>query len=140
MNDALGEEPRGREFVGSLKQLWTVVFRPEIEAPGLLEAIGEDLELLVGGDRQKIGSSLDDLPWALELRHGGSELGALAHFVDLALAAEPGLEELFGFLRLHALPLPLRYASRVGPRATAHSDDRGGFRMRELLGFGEERV
>ena len=146
MDDAFGEEPRGGKLVGGPEQLGAVVLGPHVEAAGALEAVGEDLELLVGGDGEERGrgGSLDGLPGALELRRGGAELGALAHLVDLALAAQAGLEELLGLLVLHALPLPLGHAARVGPGPAAHADRRpwllGRDGVREPRGFGEEEA
>lgn len=123
MNDAFGEESGGGEAVdGAAKYLGAVAVRPEVVAAGALEAVGEDLDLLVGLDGEEGGGSGDGLPGALEVGDGGLELGALAHLVELALAGEAGFEELLGLLRLHPLPLPFGDAAWEGSGASAHPD------------------
>lgn len=133
MHHSLGEKPRRRQVLHGPKQLRPVPLGPQVEPAGALEAIGEDLDLLVGGDGEEAGRPLDGLPGTLEVGDGGLELGALAHLVDLALAGEAGLEELLGFLGLHALPLPLGDAAGEGSGAAAHADEGG------LLGGGFEK-
>lgn len=123
MNDAFGEEPGGGETVdGGAEELGAVAVGPEVVSAGALEAVGEGLELVVGLDGEEGGGAGDGLPGALEVGDGGLELGPLAHLVELALAAEAGLEELLRLLRLHPLPLPLRDAAREGSGASAHPD------------------
>lgn len=148
VNDSLGGKPRRRSstlaataaemlmvvVVGVAEELRAVPGGPQIEAAGLLKAIGEDLQLLVGGDGEEGGGSGVDtaedgggggLPGLFELGDGGFELGSLAHLVDVAFASEAGLEELLRFFGLHSLPLPLGDAAGVRPGASAHADDGG---------------
>ena len=132
VDDAFGEESSGGKLVGEGEELRAVLGGPHVESAGALEPIGEDFELLVGGDGEERGShgdGGDGLPGACELRRGGAELGALSHLVDLAFAGEASFEELFGFLRLHSLPLPLRYASGECSGTAAHSDDQRRWRF-----------